>query len=71
MGMMLSLIYLGDLGNHVIDSGKSARDTSGINYVASHTGCSSASKEAISHLSNNNDYISDGTQMEKVIIIIF
>ena len=66
---MLTLIqWGGDLGNHVMDSGKMASETPDSNHIDGHGGCSSGSKEAILQLSNNDDYSGDGTQMEKVTI---
>jgi hypothetical protein len=63
---MLTLIWAGDLGNHVMDTGKMARETPDSNHGNGHSGCASGSKEAILQLSNNDDYSGDGTQMEKV-----
>ena len=60
-GLMLTLIWAGDLGNHV-------RMASEENHVAGTSSCSTDSKEAISHLSQKDEYNGDGTQIEKVMM---
>ena len=60
-GLMLTLIWAGDLGNHV-------RESSEESQLANPGSCSTESKEAISHLSTSDEYSGDGTQIEKVLI---
>ena len=59
-GLMLTLIWAGDLGNHV-------RDGSEDNHMAARGSCSTESKDAVSHLSTGDEYNGDGTQIEKVL----
>ena len=59
-GLMLTLIWAGDLGNHV-------RESSEESQLANPGSCSTESKEAISHLSTSDEYSGDGTQIEKVL----
>ena len=63
--LMASLVWVGDLGNHVMNKANSETAGSGSNYI--NNGCTSESKEAISPIWNSDEYQSDGTQMEKVI----
>ena len=66
---MLAIIWAGDLGNHVLDTEKGLRGTSGTISAPGQRGCSLESKEAITPYYNKDDYgneSGDGTQMEKV-----
>ena len=64
---MASLVWVGDLGNHVMNKANSESPGSESGYI--NNGCSSESREAISPIWNSDEYQSDGTQMEKVIRI--
>ena len=64
---MASLVWVGDLGNHVMNKANSESSGSESGYI--NNGCTSGSKEAISPIWNSDEYQSDGTQMEKVIRI--
>ena len=63
--LMASLVWVGDLGNHVMNKANSETAGSASGYI--NNGCTSESKEAMSPIWNSDDYQSDGTQMEKVI----
>ena len=63
--LMASLVWVGDLGNHVMNKANSESPGSESGYI--NNGCTSESKEAISPIWNSDEYQSDGTQMEKVI----
>ena len=64
---MASLVWVGDLGNHVMNKANSESPGSESGYI--NNGCTSESREAISPIWNSDEYQSDGTQMEKVIRI--
>ena len=68
-GLMLVLIWAGDLGNHVMNTGKAAQGNSGSMLPSTPDSCRSGYKEASSPLINNDEYNGDGTQMEKVLLI--
>ena len=63
--LMASLVWVGDLGNHVMNKANSESPGSESGYI--NNGCTSGSKEAISPIWNSDEYQSDGSQMEKVM----
>ena len=63
--LMASLVWVGDLGNHVMNKANSESSGSESGYI--NNGCTSGSKEAISPIWNSDEYQSDGSQMEKVM----
>ena len=62
---MASLVWVGDLGNHVMNKANSETSGSESGYIQN--GCTTESKEAISPIWKSDEYHSDGTQMEKVM----